>query len=163
MAIILEMWKNVPVWKLGEGASSWSEGTFWGNYCLGQGSGGKKGREGEWRRTWRRALTFSELLGGKQTHPAGKLPCKQPSHTWANPQNWDKVSRGWELHPQAAFSCVSPAGQALMCCFHYFSSQQPFLSGIRLVDGPVPLYSFPKYAERQTGRKKILRSQTFAF
>lgn len=56
--------------------------------------------------------------------------CKQPSHTWANPQNWDKVSKRWEIHPPAAFSSVSSAGKALMCWLHYFPTSPLWMADL---------------------------------
>lgn len=56
--------------------------------------------------------------------------CKQPSHTWANPQNWDKVSKRWEIHPPAAFSSVSSAGKALMCWLHYFPTSPSWMADL---------------------------------
>lgn len=56
--------------------------------------------------------------------------CKQPSHTWANPQNWDKVSKRWEIHPPAAFSSVSAAGKALMCWLHYFPTSPRWMADL---------------------------------
>lgn len=56
--------------------------------------------------------------------------CKQPSHTWANPQNWDKVSKRWEIHPPAAFSSVSSAGTALMCWLHYFPTSPRWMADL---------------------------------
>lgn len=56
--------------------------------------------------------------------------CKQPSHTWANPQNWDKVSKRWEIHPPAAFSRVSSAGKALMCWLHYFPTSPRWMADL---------------------------------
>lgn len=54
---------------------------------------GKRGGTEAQGNIWRSPLTFSELLGGEQTHPAGVLPCKQPWYTQANSQNWDSFQR----------------------------------------------------------------------
>lgn len=74
--------------------------------------------------------------------------CKQPSHTWANPQNWDKVSKRWEIHPPAAFSSVSSAGQALMCWLHYFPTSPCWMADLwreRCTITP----SFPGHKDRE--------------
>lgn len=56
--------------------------------------------------------------------------CKQPSHTWANRQNWDKVSKRWEIRPAAAFSSVSSAGSALMCWLHYLPASPRWMADL---------------------------------
>lgn len=74
--------------------------------------------------------------------------CKQPSHTWANPQNWDKVSKRWEIHPPAAFSSVSSAGRALMCWLHYFPTSPGWMADLwreRCTITP----SFPGHKDRE--------------
>lgn len=56
--------------------------------------------------------------------------CEQPSHTWANQQNWDKVSKRWEIRPAAAFSSVSSAGSALMCWLHYLPASPRWMADL---------------------------------
>lgn len=75
--------------------------------------------------------------------------CKQPSHTWANPQNWDKVSKRWEIHPPAAFSSVSSAGKALMCWLHYFPTSPRWMADLCRERGTItPPFSGHKDRER---------------
>ena len=57
---------------------------------------------------WKSPLTFSELLGGEQTHPAGVLHCTQPWYTWTNSENWDSLQKAEKL-PGGCFQWLEPS------------------------------------------------------
>ena len=69
---------------------------------------------------WKSPLTFSELLGGEQTHPAGVLHCTQPWYTWTNSENWDSLQKA-EKFPGGCFQWLEPSrpgrhdGQTSLC------------------------------------------------
>lgn len=69
---------------------------------------------------WKSPLTFSELLGGEQTHPAGVLHCTQPWYTWTNSENWDSFQKA-EKFPGGCFQWLEPSrpgrhdGQTSLC------------------------------------------------
>lgn len=57
--------------------------------------------------------------GRKANPPSRKAPLQTTIAHLSKPTERRQNSGRWETHPLAAFNCVSPAGQALMCCFHY--------------------------------------------
>lgn len=99
---------------------------------------------------WKSPLTFSELLGGEQTHPAGVLCCTQPSYTWTNSENWDSLQKA-EKFPGGCFQWLEPSrpgrhdGQTSLCPRIFFKRAGVFTD----------FWAGAPTANRQWGRVEI--------
>lgn len=129
------MWKNVPVWELREGTLP-SRGSRCRNNCAG--SRQKKGTRAQ-EKTWRGPLT-GFWTPGRRANPPSWSPPLQNSLVHLNKFSAQTVSKGWEIHPAAAFSSLSPAGQAPRreTCILFLNFLETRLPAVRIAEPVAP-------------------------
>lgn len=130
------MWKNVPVWGLREGALP-SRGSRWRNNCVG--SRQRKGTRAQ-EKTRRGPLT-GFWTPGRRANPPSWSPPLQNSLVHLNKLSAQTVSKGWEIHPAAAFSSLSPAGQAPRreACIMFLNFLETRLPAVKIAEPVAPM------------------------
>lgn len=137
------MWKNVPVWEMGEGKAPQRREPAGRALCL----WGERGAAVGAGETWRRDLTFPEPWGGKQTHPAGKLPLQTAIAHLSKPAELRQSFQTLGNSPTGSFQQCELSRPGTNVLTSLFPDLAP-LNG-RFVEGTVHYHSILPWPQRQ--------------